>query len=88
VESVISIICAFVIRFAISFYHCILFVYVNEMFPTRARGIGFGLCSAAGALSATLGNLILTFLKLHNLSSHLMNIPLLILAIIALINLK
>jgi len=54
------------------------------MFPTRIRGIGFGVASAVGAASSTLGNLIIVFLNSNKLSPHLMNVPLALLAILAL----
>jgi MFS family permease len=49
-------------RFSTAFYYSVLFLFVNELYPSRARGIGFGVGSAAGAIASTLGNLIIGIL--------------------------
>lgn len=75
---------AFIIRFVISFFYAILFLYVNEIFPSSARGTGFGIASAIGALSSSLGNIIITTLQANDMSPHFMNVPYAIIAMLAL----
>jgi uncharacterized membrane-anchored protein YitT (DUF2179 family) len=83
-QTCVEIICLFILRFCTCFYYCVLFLFVNELFPASTRGIGFGVASAFGAASTTSCNIILTTLQQNGLSPHLVNIPLAIIAVIAL----
>ena len=57
-QGIIEIIFVFASRFVISFYFSIFFLYVTEIFPLRARGLGFGIASAAGAIASSSGQFI------------------------------
>jgi hypothetical protein len=64
----ITLICLFGSRTAITFYFTIMFLYGNELFPVKARGLGLGLGSAAGAISTSSCNIIITFFYEHDLN--------------------
>lgn len=51
-----------------SFYFSIFFLYATELFPLRARGIGFGVGSAAGAIASSSGGPILSTLVDNSIS--------------------
>ena len=40
-------------RFVVSFYFSVFFIYLVEIYPMRARGLGFGMASAFGAIGST-----------------------------------
>jgi MFS family permease len=51
-EKVISICFLFVLRFSLSLFWAIFFVYLAEMFPTRVRSLAFGWASALGTVGS------------------------------------
>ena len=62
-KGIVQIILVFASRFVISFYFAVFFLYVTEIFPLRARGLGFGIASAAGAIASSSGQFIFTELE-------------------------
>ena len=58
-ESLIELILNFFSRLAIAFYYSILFLYITELYPLRARGQGFGVASSIGAISSSTGSIII-----------------------------
>ena len=61
IEGVIELICVFVSRFATSYYFAVFFLYATELYPLRARGQGFGVGSAFGALASGSSSIIFGF---------------------------
>ena len=53
----------FASRFVVSFFSSILFLYATELFPQRARGLGFGFISAMGAVASSSGQYIFSQLE-------------------------
>lgn len=64
----LEIFCIFSSRFFVSFYFSIFFLYVTELFPLRARGMGFGVGSAAGAIASSSGGVILTAMQSNGIA--------------------
>ena len=58
-QSYLELLCVFSARFFTAFYFSVFFLYVTELYPLRARGIGFGIGSAAGAIASSSGNAII-----------------------------
>lgn len=57
-----------VIRFSISLIGSILMNYTVEVFPSRIRKLGFGLCLAAGSAGSVLMPMMVELLVVLNLS--------------------
>ena len=70
-ENYLEIFCIFSSRFFVSFYFSLFFLYVTELFPLRARGMGFGIGSAAGAIASSSGNIILSSLSENSINPQI-----------------
>jgi sugar phosphate permease len=66
-ESVVELIIIFIFRACISFFFCFFQIYVCELFPSRARGMGFGIVSAVGTLASTSSPIYLGVLRRNGL---------------------
>lgn len=62
IESYIELVCVFIARLITAFYFALFFLYVTELYPLRARGMGFGIGSAVGAIGSSSAPVILGFL--------------------------
>lgn len=61
-ETAVQIILIILFRAVISFFFSFFEIYISEIFPSRVRGLGFGIISAAGSLSSALTPTILSIL--------------------------
>jgi MFS family permease len=81
----LEIVCVFIARFSIAFYFSIFFLFVNELYPLRARGLGFGIGSAAGAVGTMSGNVVIGYFYENSINPQILNLLLAIIAISTLI---
>ena len=79
---IVQIFLVFASRFVISFYSSLFFLYATEIFPLRARGLGFGMCSAMGALASSSGQFIFSYLEDEHISPMILFSSFSLLAII------
>lgn len=52
VWNIVSVVFLFIMRFALSMFWAIFYVYLAEMFPTRVRSLAFGWASALGTIGS------------------------------------
>ena len=69
IEGFIEIILVFCSRFCICYYFSIFFLYVTEIFPLRARGLGFGIASAFGAVASASAQFIFSEMEERGINS-------------------
>lgn len=62
-QSIIEVVVIFVFRLAIGIYYILFLVYIVELFPTRAVGLGVSAVNIAGTTATTLGPIILGYLE-------------------------
>lgn len=62
-ESFVELVIIFIFRLCVSFFFCFFQVYVCELYPSRARGLGSGIVSAVGTIASTVSPLLLGQLK-------------------------